>query len=210
MKKLALLLALVLVFSLAACNKTTDGKTDPDAATTTTTTVAAPTRSDTFTVGTVSGTSYQNPYFGLGCTLDSGWMIDNAATCNTAFSEASDLNAAAANAQQFDDMLAFNSANGCMVKVGVENLALLWDHIPSMDEYAEMQRIVNEGNPDLVLEDITATVGNLSCKGLRVTVDENQVDTFYYISAGKYMVSLLISASDAAAAEQVLAQFYTF
>lgn len=209
MKKLALLLALVLVFSLTACGKTTDGKTDPDAATTTTT-VAAPTRSDTFTVGTVSGTSYQNPYFGLGCTLDSGWTVDNAATCNTAFAEASNLNAAAANAQQFDDMLAFNSTNGCMVKVGVENLALLWDHIPSMEEYAEMQRIVNEGNPDLVLEDVTATVGNLSCKGLRVTVDENQVDTFYYISAGKYMVSLLISASDATTAEQVLAQFYTF
>ncbi len=209
MKKLALLLILVLVFSLAACGKTSDGKTDSDA-TTTTTTVAAPTRSDTFTVGTVNGSSYENAFFGLGCALDSDWTIDNAATCNAALSQASDLNTAAANAQLFDDMIAFNSTNECMVRITVENLASLWDHVPSLEEYTAMQRTMNESNPDLVLEDITAAVGSLTCTGLRITVNENQVDTFYYLSAGKYMVSLLISAPDAATAEQVLAQFYTF
>ena len=59
----ALLLALLLAMSLAACGKKTDGG-DPD---------PAPTKE--FSAGKVDGSTYTNEYFGFSVTLseDSGW-----------------------------------------------------------------------------------------------------------------------------------------
>ena len=206
MKKLALLLAVILLFSFTGCKKQPDGNTDP---TTTTTTAYTPTRVDTFTVGTVNGTSYENAYFGIGCNLGSDWAISDAAAYNPSLDTQGDLNAAAANAQQFYDMFAVDPT-GVSVEIYVENLTLLMDTVPSLEDYMDLQRSMYEGNPNLVVTDITTTISNRSYKGLQVTVDETLTDVSYYLSCGNYMVSLRFLVPNAAMAEQLLPAFYTF
>lgn len=211
MKKLALLLVFVLLFSFTACHGA-DGDKGGDGATTTTTAAPGPQRTDTFTVGTATGSAYENTFFGLGCRLDSGWMVDTAEQCNPFLTvpEGSDFVTAAQKAQEFFDMQAVNTAVGGMITVKVENVPLLWDTVPSLDEYVEMQRLMCDGNPDLVVKDVTATIGSLSCKGLKITVGEEQTDSFYYIPHGKYMITIGFSAEDASFAEDFLPLFYTF
>ncbi len=211
MKKLALLLVLVLAVSLSACGKVnTDTPDTPDTQTTTTTTVAIPEKSDTFALGTVVNGTYQNAFFGLGFSLDDQWTIDNAAACNPSLSQQAggDIAAAAEAAQCFYDVMA-SSVNG-VISVYVENLSLLWDYIPSVDEYVEMQKAMCEGNPNITVADVTANVGSLPCKGLQITVSEYQTDVFYYIPMNNYMISLGFSGTNADFAAQYLADIFTF
>ncbi len=207
MRRITLLLVLVLAVSLSACGKTTSDTPAP--ATTTTTATPTPTRSDTFAVGTVSNSKYENAYFGIGFTVGDGWTIDDIAACNSFLAQQDgDITVAASTTQCFHDAIAYCESG--TISVYVENLSLLCDHIPSIDEYVEMQRAMCDSNPDITIEEISATVGNLSCKGLKIRVNEYQTDVFYYIPSGKYMVSVGFSGADADFAAQYLPQIYTF
>ncbi len=210
MRKLALLLVLALAVSLSACGKTTTDTPAPTTPTTTTTTATpTPTRTDTFAVGTVTNNSYENAFFGIGCTFSNGWTIDNVGACNSFLTQAGgDITAAASDAKCFHDMIAYCESG--TISVYVENLSSMWDHLPSIDEYVEMQQLMCEENPDIITEAITGTVGNLSCKGLKITVNEYQTDVFYYIPSGKYMVTVGFSGANAEFAAQYLPIFYTF
>lgn len=73
-KLLALMLAVLMIFALAACgentathrrrkNKATDSTTLPPAA------------DKELSLGKVIGTTYENEFIGIGCTLDNGWTF---------------------------------------------------------------------------------------------------------------------------------------
>ena len=197
MKKLALLLAVILLFSFTGCKKQPAGNTDPT--TTTTTAPYTPTRVDTFTVGAVNGTSYENAFFGIGCNLGSDWTI-------TSYDKDS---ATAASAQYYSDMSATDTI-GRSVEVYVENLSLLMDNLPTLEEYIALQRSMYEDNPSLTVQDITATIGNSTCKGLQVVVHETLTDVAYYIQQGQFVVTLRFLVSNADEMNQLLPAFYTF
>ena len=206
MRKLALLLAVMLLLSMTACQKQPAGNADPT--TPTTTAPYTPTRVDTFTVGTVNGTSYENAFFGIGCNLGSDWTIDNATMSTPSLNGQADVNAAAAAAQEFTDMSAIGSVG--YLRIGVENMALLTDPGATADDFIEGKRASYEANPELVIEDISATIGTLTCKGLKITVDENLTDVSYYIPCGKYFITLCFQVADPTVVDQLLPLFYTF
>lgn len=207
MRKLALLLAVMLLLSMTACKKQPAGNADPT--TPTTTAPYTPTRVDTFTVGTVNGTSYENAFFGIGCNLGSDWVVSDASAYNPFLDTQGDVNTAAANAQQFYDMYAVNG-NGDSVEVYAENLTLLMDSVPSLEEYLNLQRLMYEGNPDLSVADISATISGTTYNGLQVTVNETLTDVSYYIPCGNYMLTVRFLGADASLAQQLLPSFYTF
>lgn len=194
MKKLAILLSLVMMLSLAACNRTPA----PDDNATTTTTIAPH-------VGENDGVTYKNDYFGLAFAPADGWNLydaDEIADRNLPIlpmGEGESYAEAITRAQEFYDMYAAHGNSGNIISVRVENMSTLYETLPSDAEYRDIQASTLEGIPMLTTELITVTVDGKDLLGMKVLWgegDDVQTDVSLYFAKENYMVTLNFSSLD--------------
>ena len=195
MKKLAILLALVMVLSLAACNRTPSN--DPAAPPTTTTTAPL--------VGENDGVTYKNAHFGIAFAPADGWDLfdaDEIADRNLpilAMDEGESYADAVNRAKEFYDMYAVQESTGNTIAVRVENMATMYESVLTAEEYRNIQLSMLEGIPSLTAEPFTATVDGKEFPGMKVLWGEGndvQTDVSVYVIKDTYMLSIDLSSTD--------------
>ncbi len=213
MKKCAFLLAFVLSVSLTACDRA-PGNTPDDTTATVTTTATATTTAPL--VGENDGVTYKNTHFGIAFTPADGWDLfdnDEIADRNLPILSMADgeTYADAVNrAQEFYDMYAVQESTGNSIAVRVENMATMYDFLPTAEEYRTMQTSMLEGVPDLSFESVDVTLDGTEIPALKVLWGggENvQTDLFVYVIKDSYMLSLELSSTDGDHAAEWLSWF---
>lgn len=235
----ALLLAVVMVFTLAACTggddvggtvtniTTTAGgttTTTTDATTTTTTTTAAGTATDekAFATGTNDGTTYENTFIGIGCTLDGDWEFSSDEDIRemnelTLEMMGDDYAAAIQNAEIVYDMMANNLTTGDSININLENLDLLYGSVLSEEEYVDMalptmqELFGGEGMEGTTIEKATFTLAGQEHYGFNVSMTMMGIEiheAVVCVKAGSYMACITVASSTKESVTDLLAKFY--
>ncbi len=205
MRKLAFLMALMLVLSFSACSRAPQNTPDTD-----TTGTTAP------LWGENDGATYKNTHFGLTFTPQSGWDLfdnDEIAERNLpilSLGENQDYADAVSHAKEFYDMYAVQESTGNTIGVRVENLATMYDFMPSAVEYRDIQLSMLEGIPQLTTEAFTATVDGkefLAMKVLWGEGDDVQTDVSVFVLRDNYLLALELSSTDGDHTDEWLSGF---
>ena len=170
-RKFLALMALVLVFSLlAGCG------TDKEDVSGSITSTTAPVPEKNLSLGVVEGGTYTNTYAGIGCTLDSSWVIYPAeqlqelpATVRDMM-EGSELAEAMADVEQFTDMFAENADSLINMNVLLQK--------QSMQERIAFAMLTEEQVVDGLLEQLDTLTEAYAQAGINVKSMEKVVVTF--------------------------------
>lgn len=170
-RKFLVLLALVLAFSLlAGCG------TDKEDVTGSITSTTAPVPEKNLSLGVVEGGTYTNTYAGIGCTLDSSWVIYPAEQLQEMpaavrdMMEGSELAEAMEGVEQFTDMFAENANAMINMNVLLQKL--------SMQERIAFAMLTEEEVADTLLEEQDTMAEAYAQAGITVKAMEKVVVTF--------------------------------
>ena len=165
---IALLLALVLVLSLAACGKEAEKSAAPDATEAPVETTQAVDEGKPVTLGRVENGVYTNEYIGIGCALDSAWTFKTAEELQELPAQVQELlqdtEYADASLRQFTDMMAENV--DAMVNMNVQYTQL------SLQERIAYAALSSEALVDLVMKESASMAEAYAQAGIEGAVME--------------------------------------
>lgn len=234
MKKiLALLLALLMVVSLAACGLseedirgtvTSDVNTleDADAQTDDTDTDSADEEKE-FSVGTSSGLVYENKFIGVGCELPNDWSFYTEEQIRQVNNVTEDLvgeeyEELISQAQLVYDMCASSSDQLSSVNVILEKSDIV--SVAAFDLETSGDTIVEAATDALAqlgATDITHTVSTTSFAGddaqcLNLEMKLNGVDFYQkqvYVKTYNYITSITVASTDIDVCDEIFESFYS-
>lgn len=204
----ALLLALLLTVSLAACGA--DDSTDDN----------DPTPQKEFSVGVTEGNTYTNEYFGFTATLD-GWTFLSRDELNQLYGQVVDLldddtvNEAYASGNVVMEMYAVDSA-GNTVNITVENLGDVngakYDEAGCMEASAVAlpDQMAAAGYTNVAVEKTTVTFAGAKHSGLRVSAELQGVtlyETLALVKVGNYVASVTFATFETDTTAALMEQF---
>lgn len=203
-RTLALILALVMVFSLCACTSNDDvkGKTEPSV-----TETAVPEKE--LELGNVSGNKYENAYFGFGCELGELWTYANEeqllsmvqATADLVDDE--DFKEDILKADMFYDMMTYFYDGVTNMNVIVQNLGAVYGTL--LDEEAIAEKNANTMSEQFAAanmevrscEQVTVEFAGADHAGILIHSVANGSDVYQlqaYVKAGKYVAIVTLSS----------------
>lgn len=213
-KFIAMLLALCMVFCLCACGG--DGKEAEAPAETPSAAndeqASAPTEAPSdeaeeeaaVQAGTLSGSTYENAFLGIGCTLDENWTFASEEELaqmigQTAEMFDDDYAEQLKEADMFYDMVAVTEEGMVSINVVIQNVGLLYGTVLSEDKYLEIaeeqmaEQLGNAGMENVQTERISANFAGAEHGGLHISCTIQDVP--YYctqmcIKQGKYIASI--------------------
>lgn len=242
MKKiLALLLALVMLLSFAACEADDDSAsrrsrrkssssetTDEVAADTTAETEeeteepteeeTEPVEEDEEIIGTISGNTYENEYFGIGVELDKSWVVathEEAAQILGLTSEYMGVDKLMETSGVFCDLYAMNGS-GANVNIMLQKETFLTKN-KSDEEYVEFALQASLGTLEQAgFSNIETEIGTMTFAGetyctvsLSATINGNPVyETMVFIRKNGYMVNITSASNTQGAEVETLELFY--
>lgn len=203
-RTLALILALVMVFSLCACTGNDDvkGKTEPKV-----TQTAAPEKE--LELGSVSGGRYENSYFGFGCELGELWTYANEeqllgmvqATADLVDDE--NLKDELLKADMFYDMMTYFYDGVTNINVVVQNLGAVYGTLLDEETIAEknantMSEQFAAANMEVrSCEQVTVEFAGADHAGILIHSVANGSDVYQlqaYVKTGKYVAIITMSS----------------
>lgn len=231
MKKIvAMLLALVMVFSLCACGSKDDVSGSVSAAdkdggasgSVTQTSEPSPEPEEEVEPGNLVGGRYENEFLGIGCELDDNWVYatqEELAEMIGQTAEMFDEESAEQlkKADMFYDMLAASEDGLVSINVVIQNLGVLYGAVLSEEEYVELStenleaQLGSAGFTDISWEQITPDFAGQQRTGLHIS-SKIQGNDYYttqvYIKAGSYMAVISFSSFAEDIGEELMANFF--
>ena len=236
-KKLtALLLAVAMLFTLAACDNggtkdnggtttTTTGNsnstttTTEDTTTTTTTASNAGTDAKAFAVGTINGNVYENTFLGLGCKVEAeGWELSSAEEVRESNEmlfedETDDYMEGLSKLDVITDMFATNMNTGGTLNINFENLGIMYGK--DLDEAAYLDEAIGQmddmGAEGIAIKKATFTVAGKERQGLTIEMEMMGITVYeavVCIKVGDYMANIVAAGTTADEAKALLDLFY--
>lgn len=235
-KSLAVLLILVLVFSLAACS--TDSEpvgqitgeneqtaTDNDANTETSEDESLPQDEQAdlpFSLGTTSGTTYENKTLGIGIRLDNSWTFTKRERLAQLIGQTTEyLSEDVAKMPESDnyvyDMLAVAAGGSTNILIFYENMGTLYGALVDEGTYVNraikvLETSLSKSAMTLISADKTTyTIEGKSFVGIKVHSQAKGVDIYHAmlcIEVGNYMSSTIITTHFADNTSEILKNFY--
>lgn len=220
MKKIiSLLIALVMIFSLTACNDDKDIRGDQIDNRTTQATLTneenvSQTKDKEFSLGTVSGLTYENKFIGIGCKLSDEWTfytdeeilkLNNIALEMGTEDFAEQLKDALENADVFYDMMASteDSMEYITVNFGkVNNIALAsLDIIENYKDAAKIsiQQLESIGYTNCIYEIIKVTIDGQELDAMCISSEIEGLNFYYVMFSIKcdgYIANITVGAYD--------------
>ena len=205
----ALLLALVLTMSLAACGA---DDTDPD--------TDGTTPKKEFSVGVTEGSTYTNEFFGFTATLD-GWTFLTRDELNQLSGQVVDIldnatvNEAYASGKVVMEMYAGDVA-GSTVSVTVENLGDVngakydEDGCTEASMTALPTQMAAAGYTNVAVEKATVTFAGAEHSGIRVTAEYQGVplyETLALVKVGNYVASVTFASFETDTTAEIMSNF---
>lgn len=217
MKKwLALLLSLVMVFSLTACGSTPD-EPDPDEGS------GSQTEEKQFESGKIDGDVYSSDVTGLKFTLDSDWVflddegIEELTGMVQDMTDDEDLEEAMSQGASIYDMYATTTdGSGRTANITVENLGALYGTILNESKYIDavidqlQPSFESMGATDVVVETAAYTIAGVEHSGIHCAFTLQGVsicEQMVCIKEGRYMYNITCVGTDEDAAAGVMAMF---
>lgn len=234
-KKLtALLLAVAMLFTLAACDNakgkdggtttTTTGNsnstttTTEDTTTTTTTASNEGTDAKAFAIGTNTGDTYENTFIGIGFKAEGDMELssdEDIRDMNVMMmeDEPADYLAALKELDAITDMMATDMTTGDSVNINLENMKVLYGSVLSESDYLDqnismMEDMAEEG---LTVEKATFTLAGKERQGVTIIMDIMGIKVYeavVCIKVGDYMVNITVGSSTEEGVPNLLAKFY--
>lgn len=203
-RTLALILALVMVFSLCACTGNDDvkGKTEPSV-----TETAVPEKE--LELGNVSGNKYENAYFGFGCELGELWTYASEEQLLSMVQATADLvddenlKDELLKADMFYDMMTYFYDGVTNINVVVQNLGAVYGTL--LDEEAIAEKNANTMSEQFAAanmevrscEQVTVEFAGADHAGILIHSVANGSDVYQlqaYVKAGKYVAIITMSS----------------
>lgn len=218
-RMLSLVLVLLLAFSLCACAD----DSDVSGTTVTGTPTPAPDDGEELELGTVNGGTYENAYFGFGCSLDAEWSYADEDTLLGMVQDTADLMGdedskdELLNADMFYDMAATYSDGVTSMNVVVQNISAVYGML--LDEEA----IADASAKQLPDELAAASMDVQSCKTSTIEFAGVQHSCVYihslisgidfyqlqvYIKSGSYISAITFSSPLEENLDAMLTFFY--
>lgn len=231
MKKfIAMLLALVLVFSLCACGSKDDvsGSLAPaDKGGSTSGSVSqtpepAQEPEEEIEAGNLVGGRYENEFLGIGCELDDNWVYATQEELAEMIGQTADLFDEESaeqlkNADMFYDMLASSSDGLVSINVVIQNLGVLYGAVLSEEEYVSIstqnleEQLGTAGFTDISWEQTAPDFAGQQHVGLHIS-SKIQGNDYYtsqvYIKAGSYMAVISFNSFLEDIGEDLMANFF--
>lgn len=203
-RTLALILALVMVFSLCACTGNDDvkGKTEPKV-----TQTAAPEKE--LELGSVSGGRYENSYFGFGCELGELWTYANEEQLLSMVQATADLvddenlKDELLKADMFYDMMTYFYDGVTNMNVIVQNIGAAYGALLDEDAIAEqtaevMPEQLAAASMDVQsCEQVVVEFAGADHAGILIHSTVNGSDVYQlqaFVKAGKYVAIITMSS----------------
>lgn len=203
-RTLALILALVMVFSLCACTGNDDvkGKTEPKV-----TQTAAPEKE--LELGSVSGGRYENSYFGFGCELGELWTYASEEQLLSMVQATADLvddenlKDELLKADMFYDMMTYFYDGVTNMNVIVQNIGAAYGALLDEDAIAEqtaevMPEQLAAASMDVQsCEQVVVEFAGADHAGILIHSTTNGSDVYQlqaFVKAGKYVAIVTISS----------------
>lgn len=203
-RTLALILALVMVFSLCACTSDDDvkGKTEPKV-----TQTAAPEKE--LELGSVSGGRYENSYFGFGCELGELWTYASEEQLLSMVQATADLvddenlKDELLKADMFYDMMTYFYDGVTNMNVVVQNLGAVYGTLLDEETIAEknantMSEQFAAANMEVrSCEQVTVEFAGADHAGILIHSVANGSDVYQlqaYVKTGKYVAIITMSS----------------
>lgn len=178
-------------------------------------------------LGSVNGGTYENAYFGIGCTLDENWTYATEEELAAAIGETADM----LDSEEFREMMLESnsffdmqatSSMGHNVSVAVEDLGALYGTILSVDSYVELatesleEQLNSAGMSLQSLEQETVSFAGADHTAIRLHTiysvpDFGDLDIYQLvvvIKQGNYIAAVTISSYDADITGDIAALFY--
>ena len=203
-RTLALILVLVMVFSLCACTGNDDvkGKTEPKV-----TQTAAPEKE--LELGSVSGGRYENSYFGFGCELGELWTYANEEQLLSMVQATADLvddenlKDELLKADMFYDMMTYFYDGVTNMNVIVQNIGAAYGALLDEDAIAEqtaevMPEQLAAASMDVQsCEQVVVEFAGADHAGILIHSTVNGSDVYQlqaFVKAGKYVAIITMSS----------------
>lgn len=203
-RTLALILALVMVFSLCACTSNDDvkGKTEPGV-----TETAVPEKE--LELGSVSGGRYENSYFGFGCELGELWTYASEEQLLSMVQATADLvddenlKDELLKADMFYDMMTYFYDGVTNMNVIVQNLGAVYGTLLDEETIAEknantMSEQFAAANMEVrSCEQVTVEFAGADHAGILIHSVANGSDVYQlqaYVKTGKYVAIVTLSS----------------
>lgn len=180
---------------------------------------------DSFTLGVNEGNTYENTYFGIGCTLDNTWSLESQEQILERNQLASDLvgdemgevlSDAFESGRVITDMVAVNENEMDTTTIGVEKLiggSMLIDE----NQYIELsENQVTEALSNMGLENITTTQLNVDFAGEKhagvlIEAEYSSVPVYeelVVIKNGAYILCMTVATWEENGIDAILSSFY--
>lgn len=217
-KWLALLLSLVMVFSLTACGSSnTPDEPNPGEGS------GSQTEEKEFKAGTIDGDVYSSDVTGLTFKLGENWVflddegIEELTGMIQDMSDDEALEEAMSQGASIYDMYAMTTdGSGRTVNITVENLGALYGTILNESKYIDAAidqlkpAFESMGATDVVIEPATYTIAGAEHSGIHCTATLQGVNLFEQlvcIKEGRYMYNITCSATSEEDVSSVMAMF---
>lgn len=212
----ALLLAAVMLLSLAACGgeETPAGTGDPGTpATTEAAKPAAP------ILGVTDGNTYTNAYFGMGCTLDESWSVANETQLAEIFGATEEtLSDLALDTKGLGYAFYASKDEGLTsMNIVMENLGLIYGSVLSEQAYVEQSAaglpaaMENLGMTNVKAEAITVTFAGSEHAAIKLTAEMSGIafyETLVCVKQDRYIAVITAASYVEDSTADILAQFH--
>lgn len=218
---LALCLLLSLLLSAAACK----GRDDVSGSVTSDESSEVSSTEEDLSMGTLSGSRYENSYFGFGCQLDSTWtyatkdeLLAQIDLTAENFSDES-LQEQLRKTDMFYDMMAVGGDGLTNINVVIQNLGLLYGSILSEDAYIQANlkelpsQLGSAGMNVSLCEAADVSFAGETHKAIRIVSSIQDVDITIYqlcviVKRGSYLANTTITSFGEDTTAEIAAKFY--
>lgn len=224
-KTITLLLVLALALSLCACgSKNVSGTVTPaePAAEPETSVEEAPAEPEAeLELGTVSGTRYENAYFGIGCEMDDSWVFADQEELAgmiglTADAIGGDVGESMRSADMFYDLFAQSESEMASVNIVVQNIGvaaglMTEDQMVSAALPTLAEQLEPAGFSDIQVEEITADFMGGEHHAIHLSAMYQGVQLYerqFYLNRGRYVSTVTITTYHDDRTEDCAALFF--
>lgn len=205
-------LATAMLFSFAACTKTSDVRGDVS---------TQGTEEAEFSAGTSSGSKYENQFVGIGCELDSNWVLmsdEEMQEVNKASQEimGEEYQEMLEQAEVVYDMMATNVNETDTVNVNLEKLTGIARLIDESDYVEQSLESLSEPLESMGIENVQTETGEMEFAGAThktISIEGEFMGTKIYeklvcVKCSGYMAVVTVCTWQENTTDQVLESFY--